>query len=50
MLPNGRFVPATLVRTHVDGRVVPIVDVANTMPSQQQFGKAPASKRNRQFV
>eukprot|EP00095_Tigriopus_kingsejongensis_P011075 maker-scaffold23_size669530-snap-gene-5.21 protein:Tk11075 transcript:maker-scaffold23_size669530-snap-gene-5.21-mRNA-1 annotation:"protein toll" len=33
MLPNGQFVPATLVRSHVNGRVVPYVDVdSQTLP------------------
>jgi hypothetical protein len=37
MLPNGQFVPATLVRNHANGRLVPLVEVvgggSRTLPS-----------------
>ncbi|TRY62942.1 hypothetical protein TCAL_07278 [Tigriopus californicus] len=37
MLPNGQFVPATLVRSNINGRVVPFVDVnSQTMPPLAQ--------------
>ncbi len=59
MLPNGQFVPATLVRNHASGRLVPLVEVdtaaasatatttTTTLPlQQQQHGSRLVASRN----
>jgi hypothetical protein len=39
MLPNGQFVPATLVRNPTNGRIVPLVEVdSRTMPTMPPAG------------
>lgn len=39
MLPNGQFVPATLVRNHANGRLFPVVDVnSQTLPGNSGSG------------
>ena len=45
MLPNGQFVPATLVRSNVNGRVVPLVAEMNsqTLPASAAANGAPLS-------